>query len=143
MRGLFAFFATVLATCGLPSNHALAQAQMQVQASGTVQRPVIALVLGGGGARGAAHVGVLKVLEQARVPIDIITGTSAGAIVGGLYASGLSPQDIERVIDEMDWDALVRDGPERSRQSQQTRSTARSFISREVAGVRLAAGAAV
>ncbi len=136
MRRLLALIAAALTLCTSPPSRAQTQAQTHTQASGTVQRPVIALVLGGGGARGAAHVGVLKVLEQARVPIDIITGTSAGAIVGGLYASGLSPQDIERVIDEMDWDALVRDGPERSRQSQQTRSTARSFISREVAGVR-------
>lgn len=134
MRRLLALIAAALTVCTSPPSQA--QAPTQTQASGPVGRPVIALVLGGGGARGAAHVGVLKVLEQARVPIDIITGTSAGAIVGGLYASGLSPQDIERVIDEMDWDALVRDGPERSRQSQQARSTARSFISREVAGVR-------
>jgi NTE family protein len=146
MRALMV--AALLAGTALVGHAPLAQTQGQVQAqrqlqtnaqrkaAGAAERPVIALVLGGGGARGAAHVGVLKVLERAGVPIDIITGTSAGAIVGGLYASGLSPRDIERVIDEMDWDALVRDGPERTRQSQQARSTARSFISREVAGVR-------
>ena len=53
-------------------------------------RPRVGLVLSGGGARGAAHVGVLKVLEQMHVPIDAIAGTSMGAVVGGLYASGLS-----------------------------------------------------
>jgi len=53
------------------------------------QRPRIGLVLSGGGARGAAHVGVLKVLEEMRIPIDAIAGTSMGAVVGGLYASGM------------------------------------------------------
>ena len=51
-------------------------------------RPRIGLVLSGGGARGAAHIGVLKVLEELRVPVDLITGTSMGSIVGGSYASG-------------------------------------------------------
>ena len=59
-------------------------------------RPRIGLVLGGGGARGSAHVGVLKVLEEMRIPIDYITGTSMGSIVGGLYASGFTPDEIER-----------------------------------------------
>src|SRR5512133_1479491 len=58
-------------------------------------RPKIGLVLSGGGARGAAHVGVLKVLEELRVPVDVITGTSMGAIVGGFYAAGSSPAEIE------------------------------------------------
>jgi NTE family protein len=53
--------------------------------------PRVALVLSGGGARGFAHVGVLKVLEAARVPVDLIVGTSMGAIIGGLYASGMTP----------------------------------------------------
>ena len=52
-------------------------------------RPRIALVLAGGGARGGAHIGVLKVLEEQRIPIDIIVGTSAGSIVGAAYASGM------------------------------------------------------
>jgi len=54
------------------------------------ERPRIGLALGGGGARGCAHVGVLRVLEQMHVPIDYISGTSMGAVVGGLYASGMS-----------------------------------------------------
>ena len=57
-------------------------------------RPTICLVLSGGGARGAAHIGVIKVLEELRVPIDCITGTSMGSIVGGAYASGMT-------VDEM------------------------------------------
>src|SRR5438309_3945052 len=53
----------------------------------------VGLVLSGGGARGAAHIGVLKVLEQMRVPVDAIAGTSMGAVVGGLYASGLRSEE--------------------------------------------------
>lgn len=76
-------------------------------------RPRIGLVLGGGGARGAAHVGVLKVLEEMKIPIDCIAGNSMGAIVGGLYAAGLSPEDIEREMVGMDWDDVLDDKPRR------------------------------
>ena len=71
------------------------------------ERPRIGLVLGGGGARGAAHIGVLRELERHRVPIDAIAGTSMGAIVGGLYASGMSPDELEELVVTLDWvDAL-------------------------------------
>jgi NTE family protein len=76
-------------------------------------RPRIGLVLGGGGARGAAHVGVLKVLEEMRIPVDCIAGNSMGAIVGGLYAAGLSPEEIEREMVGMDWDDVLNDQPRR------------------------------
>jgi NTE family protein len=68
--------------------------------------PRIGLVLSGGGARGLAHVGVLAVLEQAHVPIAAIAGTSMGAIIGGLYASGVSAAELERELVALDWDAL-------------------------------------
>lgn len=66
-------------------------------------RPRVGLVLSGGGARGAAHIGVLKALEAQHVPIDAVAGTSMGAVVGGLYASGLSPAEIEALIDSPEW----------------------------------------
>jgi NTE family protein len=78
------------------------------------RRPRIGLVLSGGGARGAAHVGVLKVLEEMHVPIDAIAGTSMGAVVGGLYASGMSAASIERQFDTIDWEDAFRDRPARS-----------------------------
>lgn len=81
------------------------------------KRPRIGLVLGGGGARGAAHVGVLKVLEELRIPVDYVVGTSMGSIVGGLYASGMSPEEIEREMAAMDWDDLFRDYPSRAERS--------------------------
>ena len=70
-------------------------------------------MLSGGGARGAAHIGVLKVLEELHVPVDAIAGTSMGAVVGGLYASGLSAADIERVMTSVDWQDAFRDRPAR------------------------------
>ena len=63
----------------------------------------IGLVLSGGGARGAAHVGVLKVLEENRIPVDVISGTSFGAIVGGLYAAGYSADELEEILENIDW----------------------------------------
>ena len=59
-------------------------------------RPKVGLVLGGGGARGLAHIGVLKVLEQEKVPIDLLAGTSMGGLIGALYAAGISPADMEK-----------------------------------------------
>ena len=69
-------------------------------------RPRIGLVLSGGGARGLSHVGVLKVLERERVPIDVIAGTSMGAIIGGLYASGMSAEQLEAELLKVNWDAV-------------------------------------
>jgi NTE family protein len=71
------------------------------------------LVLGGGGARGAAHIGVLKVLERERIPIDCVTGTSMGAIAGGLYAAGYDADAIEAVLKGIDWKDMFRDDPPR------------------------------
>ena len=77
-------------------------------------RPRIGLVLGGGGARGVAHVGVLKELERMRIPIDAIAGTSMGAIVGGLYASGMTPDELEELVASLDWAEALSDEPARS-----------------------------
>ncbi len=73
------------------------------------QRPSVGLALSGGGARGCAHVGVLKVLEEMRIPVDHVAGTSMGAIVGGLYASGLSAGEVEQILSTMDWAAMGED----------------------------------
>jgi len=72
-------------------------------------RPRIGLVLSGGGARGAAHVGVIRALERKRIPVDAVAGTSMGAVVGGLYAAGLSGDEIEAAFRELDWQELLRD----------------------------------
>ncbi|MGH8268924.1 MAG: patatin-like phospholipase family protein, partial [Steroidobacteraceae bacterium] len=97
------------------------QADMPQGAATAAAQPVgpaphrlrIGLVLSGGGARGIAHVGVLEVLEKLHVPIDAIAGTSMGAVVGGLYASGLSPERIEATLRSMNWQGAFRDRPPR------------------------------
>ncbi|WP_172196629.1 patatin-like phospholipase family protein [Niveibacterium sp. COAC-50] len=77
------------------------------------KRPKIGLVLGGGGARGLAHVGVLEQLERLRVPIDCIAGTSAGALVGGVYSSGMPLPDIRKRVESVDWEKLIGGVPDR------------------------------
>ena len=71
------------------------------------QRPRIGLVLAGGGAKGGAHVGVIKVLEEQHVPIDCIAGTSMGALIGGGYAAGMPAAELETFINGIDWNAVV------------------------------------
>lgn len=71
------------------------------------QRPRVAVVLSGGGARGLSHIGVLKVLEREKVPVDLVVGTSVGALVGALYAAGIPLTDIERMSREVGWDTLT------------------------------------
>jgi NTE family protein len=82
------------------------------------ERPRLGLVLSGGGARGIAHVGVLKVLERERIPVDVIAGTSMGAIIGGLYASGMSAATLERELLPLAWDRVFASRVERQQLSQ-------------------------
>jgi NTE family protein len=72
-------------------------------------RPKVVLVLSGGGARGAAHIGVIKKLEEYHVPVDMVVGTSMGSIVGGLYASGWGIDEIETKITKIDWGGVFND----------------------------------
>jgi NTE family protein len=111
--------------------HLAAAQEPEVAAS----RPKIGLVLSGGGARGAAHVGVLKVLEEMRVPVDAIAGTSMGAVVGGLYASGMSASDIEVLLGSVDWQDALRDRPQRSELAFRRKQDDRNFLVRYALGV--------
>ncbi len=72
-------------------------------------RPRIGLVLGGGGARGIAHLSVIKEIERQGIPVDCIAGTSMGSLVGGLYASGMSSADMEKMLLTMDWNTVMKD----------------------------------
>lgn len=76
-------------------------------------RPKVALVLSGGGARGFAHIGVLRALRAQRVPVDIVVGTSMGAVVGGAYAAGRSVSELEQLVRETAWDRVLADRPAR------------------------------
>jgi NTE family protein len=77
------------------------------------RRPKIGLVLSGGGARGFTHIGVLKVLDELRIPVDYIAATSMGSIVGGLYAIGTTPQQMEQIVADIDWSTMFSDSPPR------------------------------
>ena len=72
-------------------------------------RPKIGLALGGGGAKGAAEVGVLKVLDEAGIRVDYIAGTSIGSIVGGLYAAGYTANELDTLFQTQEWLALITD----------------------------------
>ncbi|MEZ0472481.1 patatin-like phospholipase family protein [Luteimonas salinilitoris] len=85
--------------------------------SGAMERPRTCLVLGGGGARGAAHIGLLKVLERERVSVDCIVGTSMGAIVGGMYAAGYGADEIEAILQHVDWQSVLHDRPPRAQRT--------------------------
>ena len=106
-----------MAALVLLSLMALDLAAQELPASGAAapaKRPRIGLALSGGGARGAAHIGVLRVMERLRIPVDAIAGTSMGSIIGALYASGMSPDEMEKALEEIDWiDALKDDPPRR------------------------------
>ncbi len=105
MRLIATFVLCLLTLIFLAPSPAVSQEQVPVK------RPKIGLVLSGGGARGIAHIGVLKVLEDMRIPISCITGTSMGAIVGGLYAAGASPDELEKLVTGMPWNEAFKDKP--------------------------------
>ena len=117
---------------GLLCVAATAGAQEPAAAGGTTLppagRPRVGLVLSGGGARGATHIGVLKILDQLHVPVDVIAGTSMGAVVGGLYASGLSGEQIERAMGSLDWQAAFRDRPPRTELDYRRKEEDRQFL---------------
>ena len=99
-------------------------------------RPRICLVLSGGGARGIAHIGVLKVLEDLKIPIDCIAGTSMGAIVGGLYASGITALDIDATMRSLDWQEAFRDAPPRRDLAFRRKQDDRNFLVRLPLGLK-------
>ena len=98
----------------LLASHAIPTVALAGQPCGTAEplvpegRPRIGLALGGGSARGLAHVGVLEWLEEHRIPVDLIAGTSIGGLIGGGYATGRSAADVRTLIEGIDWDAMFR-----------------------------------
>lgn len=94
------------------------------------------VVLSGGGARGIAHIGVLRVLERERVPVHCIVGTSMGAVIGSLYAAGLSADEVERAILSIDWPQMFDDAPERVDRPFRQRELDRSFLVESAIGYR-------
>ena len=91
----------------------LAAAAVATSAMAAGDRPKVGLALSGGGARGAAHIGVIRQLEAHGIPIDCIAGTSMGAVVGGLYATGYTIDEIDTIYRQLDWSSGFRDKPQR------------------------------
>ncbi|MBQ1582347.1 MAG: patatin-like phospholipase family protein, partial [Prevotella sp.] len=81
------------------------------------ERKKVAVVLSGGGAKGMAHIGALKVIEKAGIPIDIVTGTSMGSIIGGLYSIGYNSHVLDSVVRVQDWSYVITDKENLSLQS--------------------------
>ncbi|MXR36896.1 patatin-like phospholipase family protein [Craterilacuibacter sinensis] len=98
--------------------------------------PRIGLVLGGGGARGAAHLGVLEVLERLRVPVDCIAGTSMGALVAGAYASGVTPQTMKNEMAAANWSDMFQDNPTFSELSYRNKRISQRFLPGSETGIK-------
>jgi len=98
------------------------------QARDVENRPMIGLALSGGGARGGAHVGVLKALEEMNIPVDYIAGTSMGAIIGGLYAAGYTADEIEQLLIDTDWTRALTDNPARRNRTMRKKDLERQFL---------------
>lgn len=105
------------------------------QAADAPPRPRIGLVLGGGGARGAAHIGVLEMLEKLRVPVDCVAGTSMGALVAGSYAAGMAPGVMRDNLARADWNDMFVDNPEYSEMSYRNKLVSRNFLPGSESGV--------
>lgn len=108
---------------------------LQPLAAEEVVRPKVGLVLGGGGARGAAHIGVLEVLRELRVPVDCIAGTSMGALVSGAYAAGLAPTEMRAAMAAADWADMFLDNPTYSEINYRNKAISRRFMPGSETGV--------
>ena len=93
-----------------------------------VKRKKVAVVLSGGGAKGMAHIGVLKVLERAGIPVDVVTGTSMGSIIGGLYAIGYNANALDSMVRVQDWSYVITDKEDLSHQSLSDRQKQNTYL---------------
>ena len=92
------------------------------------ERKRVAVVLSGGGAKGTAHIGALKVIERAGIPVDIVTGTSMGSLIGGLYAIGYNADALDSLVRGLDWSYVISDRENMSRQSLSDRKKQNTYI---------------
>ena len=103
MSGRFLVITAVLLSAGVG-----AEATDEIPAGPPIEKPRLALVLGGGGARGVAHIGALRALEEAGIPVDAIAANSMGAVVGGIYATGRTTTELEEIVLSVDWESTVQ-----------------------------------
>lgn len=101
----------------MPMLSAQAQRKISIQAP----RPKVGVVLGGGGAKGAAHIGILKYLEEMEIPVDYVAGTSMGSIMAGLYAMGYEPDELADLIANMNWNEYIGNKIDRNMMSEEMR----------------------
>ena len=112
-----------------PAADSVAMARMRARMAKIRKvRPTVALVLSGGGAKGAAHIGVIKYLESLDIPVDMVLGTSMGGLVGGIYALGYTPDQMDSIIRSIDWDLMLSDRQPREYISYQTMKYREKFI---------------
>src|SRR6476661_7722169 len=100
------------------------------------KRASIGLALEGGGALGLAHVGVLQWFEEQHIPVDYVAGTSMGGLVGGFYATGISPTDLKTLVEQLDWDAILRDRTPYEDLSFQRKQDQRAYPNSIILGLR-------
>ncbi|MDP3083425.1 MAG: patatin-like phospholipase family protein, partial [Rubrivivax sp.] len=137
-RAAAACRATLLAAAWLLAWPAAPAQQLEPDKAATAAasaRPRVGLVLGGGGARGAAHIGVLEVLDQLRVPVDCVAGTSMGALVAGAWAAGLAPAAMQRELAKADWSDMFQDNPDYTELNFRNRRLAQRFLPGSEIGV--------
>ena len=120
------FFAAIMLTASLHA--ATAQTVTENKEITESGRPKVGLVLAGGGAKGAAHIGAIKYIEELGIPIDYVAGTSMGAIIGGLYALGYSPDEMNEIIKSVDWNYLMGNSVPRSNSSYKTKSRNDAYL---------------
>jgi NTE family protein len=115
---------------GVPSERwgAAKRAKISTKVQNMSERKKVAVVLSGGGAKGVAHIGALKVIEDAGIPIDMIVGTSMGSIVGGLYSIGYTPDQLDSMVMNQDWAMLLSDRQRRSDQTLSERASDAKYI---------------
>lgn len=131
------FLIAALLLSALPSR---AQEEASAPLAEPIKRPKIGLVLSGGGVRGMAHIGVLRVLQELHVPVDLVVGTSMGAVVGGAFASGRSIDELEDFVRATDWPAILADRPPRQSLSLRRREEDLILPSRIELGLHRATG---
>ncbi|PHR59992.1 MAG: hypothetical protein COA43_08475 [Robiginitomaculum sp.] len=129
-RFLVLFFAVVYFFCETAMSQSRVFVDEDFRVHKTKTRPTIGLVLGGGGARGLSHIGVIKALEDNHIPIDVIAGTSMGAIIGSLYASGYTADELVEISNELDWGDMFNDKTSRSRSSFRRKSEEFGFLTK-------------
>ncbi|MBR7053044.1 MAG: patatin-like phospholipase family protein, partial [Bacteroidaceae bacterium] len=111
-----------------PVHHSVEDIAAHEAATQAPRRKKVGVVLSGGGAKGMAHIGVLKVLERAGIPVDVITGTSMGSIIGGLYAIGYNAEALDSLVMKQDWGYVITDKENLRNQSLDDREKSNTYF---------------